>query len=1313
MTQEGQYVHEASLDESYTPTRSQKIVALMMAVLTSAITGITDRAKAAMSNMVTMGKALRSSIPVNRVLGGTGTGKTTSFMMDTLKSVENGQGVCHRILVVPTKSLVTNCWESIIGLLRSLAGQEDCDSSSEHVDPVFMAGFNCVIHPITDNTKGWKKDLDKAYPKSEYHKKSLLVICNSTFFSATEGYWLSQNFDVMYDEPDDKSSGATSVGAIHLLHSVKKKNYKYNVPHNLLKRVNNMKEARYCFEKLREIYVSAGNSYDKSPTVFKEYLHSIFELRELMSPYTGKVMLSSATMPAWAETAIDETGMPNGSIEMKKPVSTSGSIYLPHFDRLLGQAVKEGNMSDMMNPMIEQIVPIVKFINSKSAEQRKHFDADDLSAQMRRSQTMLVPVPGLSEVTELSKQLEQVKASFGCDVIIMTPYNRERTTHIINNIFDDISGNKRPIPVIIEIIPGHEARGMNFNAGYIMVSPVGRCRSTYHNTTELGIEFLCEADVKQMIGRAGRQGPCIKYYLGSKKLFASLDKTNPFPEFGISSHVVMLISKGLSLTELETYSQLFKKANGYNLKVYMARLVEQGFVTVNESSQHFELTRNGKLSNIFHDQLDDYLSLEDHMLENKTLNDVSLLRVLIWLNLIQTYESGNNKMFAFPEDRHMGFREAMRYARDEIGQGRRVDSHAMLLWFIVENIFNVVASNYDCDLDCLYRYATYKQSSPLGIELRACFLNCETIRNCVVSGLNQRNRIVQFGLLEGLDSESDNEFVMNEYLKAMTLKALSTDKMQIAVKLPTETYMNKPGVHVYADNKGNKRIVNYDLIEVPSDITMIIVMSAVIKPSMRQKRLGLATMIFPMSIFGSSGSLKETLSVAAGLEPEIAHSVSEWFYGHLDNMPFQLIENEGDMLNSILFTLISGKNVPLKGVSSMAFDLLKAISVMKKQSKDLSEDSVREMYDFFGKLFKEHTREMLSNTGATDMESRPLPFAFVKAPKVTPVHMDSSYKVRGEVDRVDAFAPRLTKFLTTKKGEAMYGIIQPDEVCEKTRFQEMNMHPRYEKSSTVEFRRDRWITLASHMGEEHFDDFGLEDIAPRPCCTLCRTVDDHDEITYTYVVPPDDIEYDTYSNLQKCVTLYNIQVSKTPIQLIMPFHTNCLKVHTSDPDFGDYCPYTGGYLFDTGMTSILKKTPEQEIKEIKLVTMKDQERNAFIKSNLLSQCESVTKMLKLKEPLTEDVICLLNDKEAYDMWMKYTEMCKAQQNAENERLKAKKRSEELKRQKEANKARLKLIEDEKKRRQRVQDAKKKSAKGTKSPKSVKSPKGTKTKKGKK
>lgn len=1143
---------------------------------------------------------------VTVVLGSTGTGKTTTFMLNAIDDED------MYILVVPSNSAVENAKESLMGILESIYPDVDED------------GFKCGILTITaHNSKGWMKELRDV----KKDKSGVLVICNASFFKITMHYWFNNSYEIMIDEPDDKSNPSVSPTAILACDMLKQKMTSYKIPKFFKKRDESLIEAneRY-YDTLKDMYVDAGNSYNEEPESISDYKYHCKRLKENMTPYEGCLYYSSATFPKWLTIAIESRKIPYQVIEMEKPSNPRFGVYLTHYDDVIKKCLKNGNMDEMYPVLQRSIIDRIRFVSEFMPTFRKsvkHNTEAEQKLLIDGARKILVVMPGMAEVCCLQKSLEK---TFDNDFThrfnscyVVTPNNRN-----FEMFQDRIEGD--PNAIIIEIIPSHEARGLNFNAMTIFIPVFCRMREQIGNKTRLSIEYHDYAGITQAEGRAGRLGPCTIFYCGSIETFESLDKENKFSPDGLNDMILGLISRGLHQNEFHRLIELFQVSTGYDLTPYMTSLISNEFVEVLDDG-HYYLTRSGNLFNLFHEEYNWYVDIEEYLFDTNTVSEENLFKMLLWLQLYVNLINGKNTLFKFPETQ--GIRDSMCESRENISDewNGNIYSHFTLVWAIVNKIYDI---HHD-DLTVLKRYSTYKfnikskfESTPLGIYANTSLLDTKTIRHCCATALNQWSYILDKGLLNDVPYRSSDEFNFDDFMLKKTMQDCANGHIQIATKVKTPTDIKNGGLYVGAD--GFKYMVYYDLVEQSHNIDSVLIVSSVVKPSMLEQQIALATVILPTSILDNMDDIGEML-LRQGIDVRYARAIHQWLQIG-GECPFDFIESEQDKLEILIRSLL-GEEIKISMIDKFTYNLLKSIKNMK--SVKLTQEEQEAMEEIFGQIFKEHVRENISSAGASMIDMR-LPKPMIDVAGVSQEIVFDKFKV--DTVPETAFTPYVVSVSNPKKK----GFNKPKLTA-----------IRYDDKS----RKDYTTYQVLHCSN-----------VEKPVCCLCQSIEHpkSDNITIVMVQKRDKFIDHVLVNHHNAI--------------LIPYHTECFKKR--DPDSCQRCPYTGGKMFDIGMNKIPLTKSKSSHSETQPHQMMDEEKYIGYLTSLVPRIDSINMLLNTD--YNEDSLTILPMEELERLYHTYMDAYTTQRDMERHKIEQsirKAKFDEIKRMKQE---RRRIKENDEKRR---------------------------------
>lgn len=1023
------------------------------------------------------------------VLGDTGTGKTTCYM---LKAIQNGG---KHIMVVPTNSAVINAEESIVGILEQMYPKTDPYENST------------TIVSFTEASRGWNRRLWE-----ETDQENMLVICNASFFNSTFHYWFDQGFHIMVDEPDDRTNLTVSPLLLRCIYTLQQKQIKYNLPRfQFIDGESKVFSNEVYYYQLQEIYIINGNSYTFDPETDKRYITMDEEgkmketlkqcniLKNRMRPFKGKFFTSSATFPKWGVEAMKFTKLKYSTIRMVKPENPSIDIYLPHFDDAIERCLEEGNL-DALLPLIEETtLKQVDYLNRFIPTFVRNLSAAEREIQEEGARKILIGLPGTFEVTQLKKMLMlTIKGERNYrNVIIMACYDRDN-----EKVLAKLARTRDPI--IIEIVPSHELRGLNFHTMMINISPFRRFTEENGNQTVLTNKLNSMDEVKQAKGRAGRRGPRAVVYCGSKKVYDNLEQESQFDPKNLKPMLIMSTSQGLHPSELHKMNELFKGATTYELILLMEELVENGIVTLNNNpdceddeidTNHYQLTRKGELHNIFHDDLEWYVNIEEYLNDNDQMSYNTLFMLLLWRQLSLTLNA-RTPLFKFPRIPGMGIMDVMADARDFIADYGKVHSHFDLIWRITCKIINTIPSG---DHKSLKRTDTFF-TGPLQSYVARAYLNPSTLRNCCHTALEQVNDLQRNRLITDLPTQPSTDFDFERFTAHKTMKDLASGDIQIATRLTNSIYVGGNGF-IYK--------VNHDLIH-PSDndCDHIMVVHSIVKPSMLDKKMALATSILPTSALSQTELIAETL-IQQGVEVDIARGVHAWLMSLKTDTP---IECPFTIKPSLLGSSLA--------VDTYTLNLLKSIKKMQDVKASLNPEKVAEMEALFGRLAIEIAQEM---TGGFDMTDMALPKAKIDiagheqyARFVSPANHKKAFQP--DLNPETAFCP----YVVTVKNDSRKG--------------PMMVPTRYDPESSAKYTPYQILHCADLRN---------------PTCPICKKATPGN-ITIEAVQQPDRRrETDT-----RMVNIDNM--------ILVPRHTEC----TPRPESFRRCPRTGGWKFDINMNDL-------------------------------------------------------------------------------------------------------------------------------------------------
>lgn len=925
---------------------------------------------------------------VVRVLGDTGTGKTTTFMHHALLNDANS------ILVTTTNSAVTNGDESIRGIL---------DQSGSSVE-----AMRCALVTFTEASRGWHGRLQDAMKG----KNGVLVICNASFFAATFHYWFDKNFNIMVDEPDNRTNMAVSPNLIRCIHTLRQKMYRFQWPkfQNIPEESKLYANEAYYYA-LQRMYIGAGNSYEFDPDTDEKYNNMTDDqqmsevmkhcniIKGRMKPYHGRFYTASATFPEWANRALDVAGVKFATIRMEKPENPSVDVYFGHFDDAIKTCLADGNL-DALLPMLEELaLDRVLYLKKFLPKFLQNLVESERDIQIESASKILIGLPGMVEVTQLKKMLMTVinndRNQYG-NVVVMASYDRDNDK-VLNRIRQIAL---HTIPVIIEIVPSHELQGINFKAMSMIVTPFRRCREDNGNQTILKIDLNSQDEITQAKGRAGRMGPRSVLYCGHE-IYETLEENSPFDPENLPSLLTRCISQGLHMNELKRMDNIFKKATTHDLMSRMDDHFKNGIAVLEnfdvDETVHYRLTTKGKLSNIFYDDTQWFLDIKDYLVRKNQMAYENLFLLLLWRQ-VSLMLNGKATLFKFPRVDGMGIKDFMAQARDFIGNYQPVTSQFNLVWYIVTAI-NRMSPH---DLGALKRTATF-QEGELGVYVTKAYLNPGTLRNCCNVALGQINDLIRSKLFPPFPDESSTVFDFNDFTVRKTMQDLADGKIQIAAKMGHLSGAGSDGIFIGAD--GSTYLVEHNLTH-PSDNDYIMVVHSVVKPSMLDKKLALATSILPTSVLEQTELIAESL-IKQGVDPAIARDIHLWLMSIKNGEPIECPVN----MESSSIPRPNGFELGVR-VDMFTLNLLKSIKNMQDMKASLTPEQLIDMERQFGKVSIEYAHELNSTGG--DFVDVDLPSAKIDVAgymQLAKFVSASNYKkaFQPDLDPKTAFCPYVVK----------------------------------------------------------------------------------------------------------------------------------------------------------------------------------------------------------------------------------------------------------------------------------------------------------------
>lgn len=856
------------------------------------------------------------------VLGGTGTGKTTGFMLQAMR--EGGKN----ILIVPTNSAVIDAEKSITGLLNP------------------EIEYPTSIVTYTEASRGWIRSLMTNVNGKREFIDNVLVICNASFFVSTFDHWFDNDFDIMLDEPDDRTNLTVSISLILCIHRLRQKQIQYRIPrYHIIEGETREFSNRVYYYTLQEMYLSNGNSYSFDPeedenfnqmddeNKVRELIKHSNILKSRMSRYEGRFFTSSATFPQWGIRAFELAGLKFETIQMRKPENPSFEIYMSHFDEASRECIEKGNMDALLPQLQNLAMDYAGHLRGFLPKFLKNLPEDERAIQEKSARKILVGLPGNFEVSELRKSLVRRAKKLG--IIVIAGYQRddERIIIQIATAHD---------PIIIEIVPSHELRGLNHEAQCIMINQFGRISETHGNQTILTVKLNSWDEIKQAMGRAGRRGPRVIFFLGSEKMFDELAKETPFDPQNLKSTLLMCISHDLNCKELALMNDLFEGATSHDLISRMDELLEDGLVVVNDDGQ-YKLTRKGRLSNVFHDDLEWFVDIEKYLNDNKNMSHMTLFKMLLWrqISLGLTARSPLFK-FVVPPDMHGAkIPDLMMMARDVIGNNEPVYSHFDLIWKIVNKIMDIIPPNRFNELKLTDTFF-YEE---LGMFVKKAFLNPSALRNACHTALEQMKDLERRMLIDKLPFNVPAKFGFDDFTRHKTLQGLATGEYQIAFRITDEYYIGADGF-IY--------LVEKYLIDDDTDRDCVIIVHSLVKPNMLDEKMALATSILPTSAFADVDLIGVSLVRDHGVDERDARSINDWIMSLKTDEPLECP-----------FTMDALGWFECLGAYELddyTISLLKAIKNMQDMRATLTPERLKHMDNIFERFSLEVHHQM--NAGA-------------------------------------------------------------------------------------------------------------------------------------------------------------------------------------------------------------------------------------------------------------------------------------------------------------------------------------------------------------
>lgn len=1054
-----------------------------------------QRMQAKVNNQQKLAEAIEGRSQVIRTLGGTGTGKTTSFCLHAYDAPTG-----KFLLIVPTKAMVINAVSSLYGI-KQLEAEENEIVSEES-----------VIFPITETRKGWNQKLDEMYDP----KKSILVVMTSSMFMSTIDYWLDEDYCIMFDEPDDKSNSANSPTALLALHKIELKNKQYKWPQ--YRKVSNADDAEDYFEDFKAVYVGNGGSYGETPKHhIGSYLHHIKMMKKRMTNFKGKIFLASATIPEWLNRRVNQMSQKPATIEMEKPKNPRCAMFLPDYDDILKICLEEGNMGALYEPLVGQVLNLASWINRTSEDIKNSIPVNDRQTQMRSRHTIAIGLPGLYEVNQIKMMLEKTFRKHGnlFNHLIVTPQNREE--------MEDMKKSASLDTIIFELIPSHELRGMNFNASWLFLTPLCRYRTISKNVTELRLEKQDIPSVIQADGRAGRLAQACLIYVGSEEMYNDMETEIPFNIDGIDDVLSLMISRSLSQQEFHTFVKSFCKATGIDISFKEKEMIDNGLLTVKDD-RHFELTRKGNIRNVFYDNLEMYLSLEDFLMENQMMTQESFLKISFWMMLLVEHETGKNTLFQKKvgyDGKEIKIPDLHQESRIQIQESmplksmfelHKIDSQYMYLWGIVEAIFQQSSDPWSNE----FNFSLFQNKDSYGRRgyfnglLNSANLNSMTIRNCAMNAIGQVKRMESSGLVQFQEAHQTIKIDdIREFWKDLVLKWLSQERVQIAVQVSTDE-MDV----LYIGSDGCQVIVPQTLMISPES-DLIIIIKSIVKPNMLGKNLSIGILTMPITVLGKGAhSILEHLHQEGITVPEVCQ-IRDWLQDDRQ-VPFQLKDN------TIRFD--SNPCGSIKELSELGITILKCLRHLHQCQQELKYDDEAEA-STYSSLFEKIMG--VSNTGEGSV--------YGQLESENNLILDN-YELISHNHRNAFRCYYVLKHPISGKSYACTCTSDEDDTL--TFHQKMSCTPRYESVEQLQQRQS-----------------SSDDIESRPVCGICG------EVESTLLAVP--------------VILSNPK--DTTQQILTAFHQNCLR----ERYYNKQCPLTGNIISYYGQSSDnvfeIELSPEAEI----------------------------------------------------------------------------------------------------------------------------------------
>lgn len=1107
------------------------------------------------------------------VKGSTGSGKTTGFTnMFTSNTEDKG------VLVLPSNSNVDDAYNSALEIFQ--AQHPKCKDAQLEMP--------CNIMKITaENKNGWHNELTRMVSERDA-ENSTLIIVNASFFCSTMNFWFEHDYQIMYDEPDNKDNTSVNPTALLLCYKLKMRTQDYDIKSCKSKKKKKKDKIIEDFDNLIKLYIEAGNSYIVEVETECDFKYHASLLKKKMHPFTGKVFLSSATLPDWLIAGIEILELRYDVIEMTKPSNPRLGVYLSHFDHTLEECIKSGSVTPLFTPLIEAIIKHLHFLRKNEAEFAKGIDNSDLSLQMRSYKTILIPMPGLTEVHNLSLKVESAISCLGFECCVVTPHTRNR--YISDTAYR------------VKIVPYSDMQGLNHEAASGFITPYWRVSSCDGNRKTLHIDWVNRSQVIQATGRIGRLSACNIMFVGSQKTFDNLKSKNNFCEEGLSNTVMSNVSHDLHKIQLDKLDTLFTLAAGptASLTQKMKLLQKSGFIEVLDD-EHYALTRHGRIYNLFHDMYAMYIEVEDYLRKEKCLTIDNMFKMLLWMQLYINLTNGKNTLFKFPEDQ--GIRKSMRESKLHINEeiGIQMDSHYAFLWAIVEFISQTMKSDkYKGKMDELYRFKTYCYNSnvqtPIGIFAMNAHLDTKTLRLCCASALNNLYALNDRHVIKYPHGHLDGNFSFDEFTAHKSLQDLAKNKIQLATKVDSQD-----NVSIYVGNDGFRYLVHNDLVDSTGSGQLIGIVESLVKPDMLDKKSALATVTIPVRILSKAGNMLDMLM--EHLDAELVAAVNNWLRYSDADCPFEFVDDI-----DILFSTMMGIKIKVTKLEPLAYNILMSMFNMKEAQKTLDEESRRELYDFFSRMFMEHVRENLSGGGATQLDMVELPYLVGDILGQIQVILKKLNK-----DKTSLFVPYVLR-PPAKSGKKELHATQfkADRCQDCSKFQKLYSHIPPESKATVKQRREKYDAHynSTHPSDKEYQNVVIES---RPACPICKQIDNHSKFSIVLVN-----QQSKTGNNDDIKNLANNS-------LLMVYHTECLKQRRRDIDFGMDCPHTGGAMYDIELNSIdMLKTPENSICDIKHVIMTSDERTEHIRMIMRDNIVHVNQILDM-ELIDDDIELMLQE----------------------------------------------------------------------------------------